>query len=92
MSRVGRSPSALRRCGITLDNIALVPASLLPYKARYQALANQLPAGEILIVLPRCPGRERAILERSGQLLVAKGRRVTLISATRIFQTGRCVE
>jgi hypothetical protein len=29
---------------VTLDNIALVPASMLPERARYQAIANRLVA------------------------------------------------
>jgi hypothetical protein len=37
---------------VHLDNLALVPASLLPFKAQYQHLANTLPKGDILIILP----------------------------------------
>jgi len=33
-----------------LDNITLVPASLLPLKGTYQPLANRLPKGSILCV------------------------------------------
>lgn len=33
-----------------LDNIALVPASLLPFKAAYQREANHLPMGSVLCV------------------------------------------
>ena len=29
-----------------LDNVALPPVSLLPYKKKYQAVANGLPAGD----------------------------------------------
>jgi hypothetical protein len=35
-----------------LDNIALVPASLLFHKAKYKAIANQLPRGSVLICAP----------------------------------------
>jgi hypothetical protein len=35
-----------------IRNIALVPACLLPYKDQWQALANTLPAGSILMCLP----------------------------------------
>ena len=41
-------PEALRKA--KLDNIALVPASLLPLKGTYQPLANKLPKGSILCV------------------------------------------
>jgi hypothetical protein len=43
-------PQALRKA--KLDNLVLVPASLLPLKGRYQAIANQEVAGTTLIVLP----------------------------------------
>ena len=35
-----------------VNNIALVPASLLPLRERWQALANALPVGSILVCLP----------------------------------------
>ena len=50
--RFARPPRALRRRGVELDNVALVPASLLPYKGQWQALANRLPAGSILVCVP----------------------------------------
>jgi hypothetical protein len=34
---------------VKLDNAVLVPASLLPFKAHWQRLANDLPPGEILL-------------------------------------------
>ena len=40
-----RGPRALRRPQVKLDNLTLVPASLLPRKADYEALANELPRG-----------------------------------------------
>ncbi len=46
-------PEALRKA--KLDNIALVPASLLPLKGTYQPLANRLPKGSVLCV----PGTKR---------------------------------
>jgi len=42
-----RPPQALRRRHVQLDNVALVPASHLPRKATYQALANTLPPGAV---------------------------------------------
>ena len=47
-----RGLRALQRPQVRLDNIALVPAHLLPRKAAYQAIANALPRGDILLVLP----------------------------------------
>ena len=48
--RFRRPPAALRRA--KLDNVALVPGNLLPLKAKYQEIANRLPEGELLIVVP----------------------------------------
>src|SRR6266480_5843777 len=45
---VGEPPRAILKA--RLDNIALVPASLLPLKGTYQPLANQLPRGSVLCV------------------------------------------
>jgi hypothetical protein len=50
---VGEPPHALQHA--RLDNIALVPASLLPLKGTYQPLANQLPRGSVLCV----PGTQK---------------------------------
>ena len=50
--RFTRPLRALSRCGVKWDNVALVPASLLPFKADWQRVANDMPHGDILIVLP----------------------------------------
>ena len=70
-------PVQLRRA--RLDNLAIVPASLLPHKAEWQALANSQPTGSTVIVLPPKPGTARAALERIGSRLSAHGTRVTTI-------------
>jgi len=46
--RIGNPPRTLQKA--RLDNIALVPASLLPLKGTYQPLANRLPTGSVLCV------------------------------------------
>jgi hypothetical protein len=57
----GRPPRAVRRA--RLDNIALVPASLLPRKGKYQTIANNLPKGGVLICQTEQKHRISAILE-----------------------------
>ena len=79
-----RGPRALRRPQVQLDNVALVPAHLLPRKAEYQAIANELPCGDILLVLPPPDSRERATMERVAQLFRAKGRHVTVLTEERL--------
>jgi hypothetical protein len=50
---VGEPPEILRK--VRLDNIALVPASLLPLKSTYKSIANNLPTGSVLCV----PGTQK---------------------------------
>jgi len=44
---IGKPPRAIRKA--KLDNIALVPASLLFQKGKYQTIANNLPGRGVLI-------------------------------------------
>ncbi len=74
-------PKALRRPGVTLDNITLVPASLLPKEAAYQAFANRLPPGEPLVVLPPQETKQQQTLKTVAQLWREKGRHVTVVVA-----------
>ena len=83
-----RGPQALRRPQVQLDNIALVPAHLLPRKAEYQAMANDLPRGDILVVLPPPDSHERPTMERVAQLFPAKGRHVTFLTEERLAPVG----
>lgn len=75
-------PKALKRA--KLDNIALVPGNLLPFKAKYQEIANRLPDGEMLIVVPPSEHPQRLLLERVASLLRAEGHSVTIVSADRV--------
>ena len=58
---ISRPPRAVRKA--RLDNIALVPASLLPRKGKYQTIANNLPKGGVLICQTEQKHRISAILE-----------------------------
>jgi hypothetical protein len=71
---VSSPPPALRKA--RLDNLALLPASLLPFKAEYQAIANQQAPGTILVVLPANDSLPRRTLERLVMDMQAKGQRV----------------
>jgi trehalose-6-phosphate synthase len=83
-----RDPRALGRPQVRLDNVALVPAHLLPRKAAYQAIANRLPRGDILLVLPPADSLERPVMERVAATFRAKGRRVTVLSEERLAPVG----
>ena len=71
-----RPPASLRRPGVTFDNIALVPASLLPFKAKYQAIANHLPRGTVLLVLPRRRSAQRKLLVQLAGLFARRGHQI----------------
>lgn len=77
-------PEALRKA--KLDNIALVPASLLPLKETYQPLANTLPKGSILLVQTQSP-RQRKILEKVTACLRTHGRQVITLPIERLGKT-----
>lgn len=82
MTSFAPPPRAVRKA--KLDNLTLVPASLLPYKAEWQQVANQLPIGSTLIVLPAAGSRQRSTLEHVASGLRAKGRRVATIPAQQL--------
>ena len=73
----GQPSEYCRRPGLTLDNITLVPASLLPLKTKYQAIANELPRGTVLLVLPRRESRHRKLLVQLAGRFAARGHQVT---------------
>ena len=84
-----RGPRSLRRPPVRLDNLTLVPASLLPRKADYEAIADQLPRGEVLLVLPPAGSSERTTMQRVAQLFRAKGRHVTVLTEERLPPIGQ---
>jgi hypothetical protein len=80
--RFSRPPKELRKA--RLDNLVLVPASLLPFKEHYQQLANEQPQGTTLVVLPEETNPQRLALETVVTTLQAKGQRVATLAATQI--------
>lgn len=81
MHRLSNPPRAIQRA--RLDNLALVPASLLPFRAQYQEIANDLPDGSVLICLPPSNGPQTLILERVASNLRSEGYQVRILSAGR---------
>ncbi len=78
----------MQRPQVQLDNVALVPAHLLPRKAEYQALANELPRGDILLVLPPADSPELTTMQRVAETFRAKGRHVTVLTEERLAPVG----
>ncbi len=85
--RFTSAPRALRRRRVTLDNVALVPASLLPYKEEWQQLANELPQGSVLIITPLA-GPRPATMEKVTTQLRSRGHRVRTLPAQRFAASG----
>lgn len=71
-------PQALRKA--TLDNIILVPASALPFKAQYQKIANSLPKGSVLLCHSVRNKGQQKLLETVSALFQQRGHRVTMLS------------
>ena len=68
---IGKPPRALRKA--RMDNIVLVPASLLPKKGKYQTIANNLPKGSVLICQAQKKQRITGILERVARFFQENG-------------------
>ena len=85
--RVTRAPRAVRRRKVKLDNVALVPASLLPYKEHWQQLANTLPTGSVLICVPMDEDKPRRPFLAVARALRQKGVTVRAVRA-RHFAAG----
>ncbi len=80
--RITKPPQALRRRKVKLDNVALVPASLLPYKEHWQRIANELPEGSVLLCTAGLPRRQREIAVNVAAHLRTKGKIVATVSTT----------
>src|ERR1700730_16915398 len=78
---ISEPPARLKK--VRLDNIALVPASLLKNKAIYQPIANTLPTGSVLVV----PGtqRQQKIMEKVRSFFRDHGHQVITMPIEKVF-------
>ncbi len=76
--RFMKPPAPLRRAH--LDNVALVPANLLPQIHRWHQLAGELPEDELLIVLPHEDTKQRKTLSTVAELLQKSGHHVRVVT------------
>src|SRR5258708_1655206 len=76
-------PARLKKA--KLDNIALVPASLLPLKGTYQSVASSYPTGSVLYV----PGtlKQQKIIATITQFFRDHGRQVITMPLEKISGT-----
>jgi hypothetical protein len=70
-SRFTRPPKALLNA--KLGNIAIVPASMLPFKTTWQKAANTLPRRGVLFCHSQKNMRQRKLLERVEEVLKRLG-------------------
>jgi hypothetical protein len=83
--RLTNPPKALLKA--RLDNIAIVPASLLGLKALWQTAANTLPKGGVLLCHSQQNTRQRRILERVGETFREHGHAVRSMSIGEVYKT-----
>jgi hypothetical protein len=72
--RLTRPPKALLKA--RLDNIAVVPASLLPLPQTLKERVNTLPKGGVFLCYAAENTRQRKILERVGETFREQGHAV----------------
>ncbi len=73
-----RPPKAVRKARV-FDNVALVPASLLYQKGKYQTIANNLPGRGVLICQTDKHERITTILGRVAAFLRQRGHFVRML-------------
>lgn len=79
--RLTRPPQSLRRSAVRLDNVALVPASLLPFKMHWQRIANDLSQGDVLVVLPY-QAKQKRVAQSVASHLRSKGKHVKVMTSS----------
>src|SRR5947209_7850851 len=80
---ISEPPARLKKA--RLDNIALVPASILKHKQTYQPIANTFPTGSVLCI----PGtqRQQKIMAKVTSFFRDHGRSVITLPIERITRT-----
>ena len=72
-----RAPKALRKA--RLDNIAIVPASMLVGKERLKETVNTLPQRQVFLCHTKENTKQRRVLERVKEIFRRLGYAVTLL-------------
>ena len=79
-------PKALLKA--KLDNIAIVPASMLPLKSLWQMAANTLPQGGVLLCHSQQNTRQKKLLERVEESLKQHGHAVMNLPVEQVVYWG----
>jgi hypothetical protein len=80
--RLTNPPKAILKA--RMDNIAIVPASLLGVKTLWQTTANTLPQGGVLLCHSQQNTRQRRLLERVGETFRQQGHAVMNLSIEQV--------
>jgi hypothetical protein len=81
--RFANPPQAL--VNAQLDNIAIVPASMLPFKQALQELINNLPRGSVFLCHSQENARQQKLLERVGETFRQHGHAVRRMSTKQVY-------
>jgi hypothetical protein len=83
--RITNPPKALLKA--RLDNIAIVPASMLPLTQTLKEKVNTLPKGGVLLCHTQQNARQRRLLERIGETFREHGHAVKSMSVGEVYKT-----
>jgi len=84
--RLTNPPKALLKA--RLDNIAIVPASMLPLPETLKEKVNTLPQGGVVLCYAAANTRQRKLLERVGETFREQGHAVTSMSVGEVYKTA----
>ena len=70
-----------------MDNIAIVPASMLPLMETLKEKVNTLPKGGVLLCHSQQNTRQRRLLERVGETFRQQGHAVRSLSVSEVYKT-----
>jgi hypothetical protein len=83
--RLTNPPKALLKA--RMDNIAIVPASMLPLTQTLKERVNTLPKGGVFLCYAQENSRQRKILERVGETFREQGHTVRSMSMGEVHKT-----
>jgi hypothetical protein len=83
--RLTNPPKALLKA--RMDNIAIVPASMLPLTETLKEKVNKLPQGGVFLCYAKENSRQRKILERVGETFREHGHAVRSLSMSEVYKT-----
>jgi hypothetical protein len=82
--RFAKPPKALLKA--QLDNIAIVPASMLPLKETLQQVLTTLPKGGVFLCYAKENTRQRKIIERVEETFRQQGHAVRSMSMEQVYK------